>query len=217
MVPERLAHVVTAQWGHDLIGSWNTHAWMELPARVGARIAPLLGVQGDDVHVGDSTTVALYKAMVAGVRARPHGTALVLERGAFPTDRYVAAAVARVHGLELREVDPQALPDDPALLAGAAVVCLTQVDFRTGVLLDVAALTRVVHEAGALVLWDLSHSVGAVPVGLVDADADLAVGCGYKYLNGAPAPRRGRGCTPGSRPTSTNPCPAGSATRTPSP
>jgi kynureninase len=136
------------------------------------------------VHVGDSTTVLLFKTMVAAARMRPDRHVIVLEPTTFPTDGYVAAGVADLLGLELRWCDPAdpaaSLDDDVALLA------LTHVDFRTGALYDMPALTSAAHDVGALVQWDLCHSAGAVPVDLVAVDADFAVGCTYKYLNGGP-------------------------------
>ncbi len=183
-VAPRLADTVAAEWGRGLISSWNDAAWIDLPSRVGARIAPLIGVPAADVHVGDSTTVLLFKTMVAAARMRPDRTVVVLEPTTFPTDGYVAAGVAELLGLELRWCDPAdpaaSLDEDVALLA------LTHVDFRTGALFDMEALTAAAHDVGALVQWDLCHSAGAVPVDLVGADADFAVGCTYKYLNGGP-------------------------------
>jgi len=183
-VAERMARVVTQEWGRDLIGSWNTADWVGLPRRVGARIAPLIGADAGDVHVGDSTTVTLFKTMVAASRLRPDRRVVVLEPTTFPTDGYVAQGVARTLGLELRWCDPAdpaaALDEDVALLA------LTHVDFRSGAMFDLPGLTRAAHDVGALAQWDLCHSAGAVPVALMDADADVAVGCTYKYLNGGP-------------------------------
>ena len=183
-VPERLARVVAEEWGQGLIGSWNTAEWMTLPRRVAARIAGLIGADGADVHVGDSTTVTLFKTMVAACRLRPSRSVIVLEPTTFPTDAYVARGVAKAAGVEIRWCDPAdpaaSLDEDVALLA------LTHVDFRTGAMFDMAALTAAAHEVGALVQWDLCHSTGAVPVDLTAVDADLAVGCTYKYLNGGP-------------------------------
>jgi kynureninase len=183
-VAVRLQHVVGSEWGHGLISSWNTADWVNLPRRVGARIAPLIGADPSDVHVGDSTSVTLFKTFVAAARLRPGRRVLVLEPTTFPTDGYVASGVARVLGLELRWCDPAdpiaSLDDDVALLA------LTHVDFRSGAMYDLAAVTAAAHDAGALMHWDLCHSTGAVPVDLTAADADVAVGCTYKYLNGGP-------------------------------
>ncbi len=183
-VPERLQETVTAEWGRDLISSWNTADWINLPRRVGARIGGILGVPGEDVWVSDSTSVSLFKTMVAACRLRPGRRAIVLERATFPTDGYIAASVARMLDLELRwcdSADPVAAIDEDV-----ALVSLTHVDFRTGEMLDLPGVTRAAHDAGALVLWDLCHSTGAVPVDLVGPGVDFAVGCTYKYLNGGP-------------------------------
>jgi kynureninase len=183
-VAGRMQQVVTREWGSGLISSWNTADWVGLARRVGSRIAPLVGAEAGDVHVGDSTSVTLFKTLVAASRLRPDRRVLVLEPTTFPTDGYVASGVARAFGLELRWCDPA----DPAasLDRDVAVLALTHVDFRTGAMFDLPGLTRAAHEAGALVQWDLCHSTGAVPVDLMGADADVAVGCTYKYLNGGP-------------------------------
>jgi kynureninase len=186
----RLAEVVEREWGDGLVRSWEQ--WIDLPRRVGDAIArDLVGAGPGEVVVGDSTTVCLYKAAEAAVAARPGATALVTDDDNFPTDRYVLEGVAARHGLEYREVasHPVDGPDAAALagaLDGAALLCLSHVAYRSGALADMAGLTRLAHEHGALALWDLSHSVGAVPVDLTGAGADLAVGCTYKYLNGGP-------------------------------
>ena len=176
--------MVTGEWGVGLISSWNTADWVNLGRRVGAKIAPLIGVHGSDVHVGDSTSVTLFKTFAAASRLRPDRRVIVLEPSTFPTDGYVASGVARALGLELRWCDPA----DPAtsLDEEVAVLALTHVDFRSGAMFDMHSVTRAAHDAGALMHWDLCHSAGAVPVSLVEADADVAVGCTYKYLNGGP-------------------------------
>ena len=183
-VAPRLADVVAREWGTGLIRSWNDADWIGLTRRVGARIAPLVGARPEDVLVADSTSVTLFKAMVAACRLRPDRSVVVIEPSTFPTDGYVAAGVARLLGKQLRWCDPAdpaaALDDDVALLA------LTHVDFRTGAMFDMAEVTAAAHAAGALALWDLCHSTGAVPVDLTGSGADLAVGCTYKYLNGGP-------------------------------
>jgi kynureninase len=183
-VAARLDTVVRQQWGAGLISSWNDADWIHLPGRVAARIAPLIGVPAADVHVGDSTSVLLFKTMVAAMRLRPDRRVLVLEPTTFPTDGYVAAGLAELLDLELRWCDPAdpaaSLDEDVALLA------LTHVDFRSGAMYDMAALTEAAHRVGAVVQWDLCHSAGAVPVDLLAVDADFAVGCTYKYLNGGP-------------------------------
>ncbi|MGA8210510.1 MAG: kynureninase [Nocardioidaceae bacterium] len=183
-VAPRVAEVVRTQWGAGLVASWNTAGWVDLPRRVGGRIAPLLGTEPDDVLVGDSTTVTLFKTLVAGSRLRPDRRVLVLEPTTFPTDAYVASGVADLLGLEVRwcdPVDPAASLDDDV-----AVLALSHVDFRTGSMYDMSALTAAAHEVGALAQWDLCHSTGAVPLDLTGADVDVAVGCTYKYLNGGP-------------------------------
>jgi kynureninase len=188
-VAERLARVVDDEWGTGLIRSWNALPtgggdWMQLPRRVAALIAPLVGADPADVHVGDSTSVSLFKTVVAAARLRPDRRVVVVEPSTFPTDGYVVAGVADLLGLELRWCDPAdplaAVDDDVALLT------LTHVDFRTGAMLDLPGITAGAQARGALVQWDLCHSAGAVPVDLTAADADLAVGCTYKYLNGGP-------------------------------
>ena len=183
-VADRMATVIAQQWGQGLISSWNDASWVDLHRRVGGRIARLVGADPADVVVGDSTSVTLFKSLVACCRLRPDRRVVVIEPGTFPTDGYVAEGVARLLGVEVRWCDPAdpaaALDDDVAVLA------LTHVDFRTGAMFDLPGLTAAAHEAGALAHWDLCHSAGAVPVDLVAADADAAVGCSYKYLNGGP-------------------------------
>ncbi|MCX6397161.1 MAG: kynureninase [Propionibacteriales bacterium] len=188
-VAARLAQVVADEWGTGLIRSWNALPagggdWMGLSGRVAGRIAPLVGARGEDIHVGDSTSVSLFKMMVAAARLRPDRRVLVVEPSTFPTDGYIASGVADLLGLELRWCDPEdplaSVDDDVALLN------LTQVNFRTGAMYDLAAITAGAQARGALVAWDLCHSTGAVPVDLTGAGADFAVGCTYKYLNGGP-------------------------------
>jgi kynureninase len=189
--PAAIARVVEQQWGEGLVGSWAD--WIGDATRLGdALAAGVLGAQPGEVLVGDSTTVNLYKLLVAGVKARPGRDVLVCTADDFPTDRYVVEGVATDRGMTLREL-PADIDGglDPAVLAGAldervAVVVLSLVAYRSGALADLAAITRLVHDAGALVLWDLSHAVGAVAIDLEAAGADLAVGCTYKYLNGGP-------------------------------
>ncbi|MCW2757876.1 MAG: kynureninase [Nocardioidaceae bacterium] len=187
-VVERVTATLEHEWGTGLIRAWNAgpygDGWIGLARRVGDRIAPLIGAAPGDVHVGDSTSVSLFKTMVAAMRMRPGRRVLVLEPSTFPTDGYVAEGVARLTGAEVRWCDPAdplaSVDDDVALLS------LTHVDFRTGAMFDLDAITTGTHDHGALVQWDLCHSTGAVPVDLTAADADLAVGCTYKYLNGGP-------------------------------
>jgi kynureninase len=183
-VAESVAAVVEQQWGRDLITSWNVHDWWDAPRRVGARLARLVGAYDDEVVVCDSTSANLFKALVAAARLRPGRTTLVIEPGNFPADLYVADSVADLLGLRVVRVEPAevgtVLGDD------VAVVSFSHVDYRTGRAHDMAGVTAAVHDAGALAVWDLSHSAGALPVDLNGCDADLAVGCGYKYLNGGP-------------------------------
>ena len=178
--------VVRRQWGADLITSWNKHGWIDLPERLGAKIAELIGAQAQEVVVADSVSVNLFKLIAAALGLRPGRRVVVSERGNFPTDLYVAQGLSELLDgqLELRLVAPAEL--EAALDADTALLMLTHVDYRSGRMHDLAGLTRAAHDAGALALWDLAHSAGAVPVDLNGADADLAVGCGYKYLNGGP-------------------------------
>ncbi len=181
-VPAALADAASRQWGDRLIRSWN-EGWFDAPARVGARIAPLIGAAPDEVIVGDSTSIHLFKLIVAALRLDPTRRTVLSEAGNFPTDLHIAeGAVACVPGARLRVVAREdlaaALDDDTALLL------LTHVHYKTAARFDMPGWTARAHAAGALVLWDLSHSVGAVPIDL--ADADLAVGSTYKYLNGGP-------------------------------
>jgi kynureninase len=189
----RVERVVANEWGRALVGSWEQ--WVDMPRRVGDLLASsLLGALPGEVVVGDSTTVNLYKLASAALDARPHARVIVTDDANFPTDRYVLEGLAAARGLELRQFpsDPAHGPDGDslgaALRAGGdvALVCLSHVGYRSGALADMAQLTWLSHEVGALVLWDLCHSVGSVPVDLTGCGADLAVGCTYKYLNGGP-------------------------------
>ena len=182
--------MITEEWGTGLIRSWNDAGWFAKPVALGDRIAPLIGAAPGEVVLGDSTSASLFQAAVAGVRMRPGRRVVVSERGSFPTDLYMLEAVQELLGggdpLERRLIH-----DDGPTLADVlddevAVVVLTHVDYRTGRMRDLAEVTRQVQAAGALMLWDLCHSVGAVPVDLNAAGADLAIGCTYKYLNGGP-------------------------------
>ncbi|GAA3379703.1 kynureninase [Streptomyces racemochromogenes] len=184
-VPGAVADVVNRQWGELLIRSWDESGWWTAPQRIGDRIAPLIGAAPGQVTVGDSTSVNLFKALVGAARlAAPGRTRMLVDATTFPTDGYIAASAARMTGLELVPVDPSdaagALGDD------TAVVLLNHVDYRTGRLHDLPGLTAAAHAAGALIVWDLCHSAGALPVGLDAHAVDLAVGCTYKYLNGGP-------------------------------
>jgi kynureninase len=183
--PDRIAHVIRHEWGERLVRSWNEAGWWVASRRVARRLAPLLGASADEVAVADSTSVNLFKLLIAGLRLRPDRPVLVAERDAFPSDVYIAGSVAELIGGQLRLIDG---PDDlPAALDHrVGVVCLSHVDFRNGAMWPAAQTTALVQRAGALMLWDLCHSAGAVDVDLNSWGADLAVGCGYKYLNGGP-------------------------------
>jgi len=184
----RAAQVVEQEWGQGLVRSWNDAGWFELPQRVGARIAPLIGAQPDAVVATDSTSVNLFKVLSAALAIAaaetPAKRVVLSERQNFPTDLYIAESVCQAHGCTLRVVDADAIP--AALDTDVAVLLLTHVNYRTGAMHDMAAATAAAHAAGALTVWDLAHSTGAVPVDLNGAHADFAVGCGYKFLNGGP-------------------------------
>ncbi|WP_140636401.1 kynureninase [Methylibium rhizosphaerae] len=186
--PQRVAQVVQDEWGRDLIKSWNTAGWIHLPQRVGDKIAQLVGAGPGELVVADSTSVNLFKVLTAALRITdedaPERNVIVSERSNFPTDLYIAEGLARSQGYELVLVEPDEIAAH--LNERLAVLMLTQVNYRTGRVHDMAALTAAAHRAGALVVWDLCHSAGAIPVDLTGADADFAVGCGYKYLNGGP-------------------------------
>ncbi|HET7466844.1 MAG TPA: kynureninase [Candidatus Dormibacteraeota bacterium] len=178
----RLAEA-TNQWARGLIASWNDAGWADAPMRVGAKIGRLIGAGPSEVVMGDTTSVNLYKALTAALTLRPGGAILTDELN-FPTDLYIAEAVAKQAGVELRRVPRERLGD--AVTKGVSVVTATHVDYRTGHMLGMKALTKAAHDAGALFVWDLCHSAGAVPLDLSDCDVDLAVGCTYKFLNGGP-------------------------------
>jgi len=185
-VSARIEELIRDEWGSDLIRSWTKHDWIDMPERVGGAIAGLLGADPDEVAVADSTSVNIFKLLGVALRLRPDRHVIVSERENFGTDLYVAQGMADLlgHRTELRLVDRSQIVS--ALTDDVAVLMLTHVDFRTAEMHDMGALTDAAHDAGALVLWDLAHSAGAVPVDLGSCEADLAVGCGYKYLNGGP-------------------------------
>ncbi|HEX7127952.1 MAG TPA: kynureninase [Thermodesulfobacteriota bacterium] len=185
-VPARLARVAEREWGEGLVRSWNTAGWIDLPARVGDRIGRVVGAAPGQVVVADSTSINVFKTLAAAVRMRPERAVVLSERDNFPTDLYVAQGLAELTGGRpaLRLVDRREIP--AAIDGDVAVVMLTHVDYRSGAMHDLAAVTRTAHDAGALVLWDLAHSAGVMPLDLDRAEVDLAVGCGYKYLNGGP-------------------------------
>ena len=184
----RVQQVVKQEWGTGLIRSWNSAGWMDLPQRIGDKIARLVGVGAGELVVADSTSVNLFKVLSAALSIAqadaPQRKVILSERSNFPTDLYIAEALARERGFELRLADADELPR--LLNDDTAVLMLTHVNYRTGRMHDMATLSAAAHAAGALTLWDLAHSAGAVPVALANDGADFAVGCGYKYLNGGP-------------------------------
>lgn len=186
-VPPVLADAVHRQWGTGLIRSWNAHGWWEAPLRVGDAVGRLIGAGPGQTVAGDSTSVQLFTALNAAAALRPDRPLLVTDPGHFPTDRYLADAVARVRGLQVRPVPPAGLEEFLAAEGDrVAVVSYSPVDFRTGELYDMRAVTDAAHRAGALVLWDLCHAAGAFPLDVDGLGVDLAVGCGYKFLSGGP-------------------------------
>ena len=172
------------QWRDNLIASWNKHGWIDWPTRVAARLAPIVGARPGELLIADSTSVCLFKLLAAAVKARPGRKTIISQRHNFPTDLYVAQGLAEMLGLNLKAVAADevmsAIDDD------TAVVTLTHVDYRSAAFHDMRAINDAAHAAGALTVWDLSHSAGALEIDLDGTGCDLAVGCGYKYLNGGP-------------------------------
>lgn len=183
---EKLHDVVHRQWGHDQIRAWNKYRWIHLPRELGDRIGRLIGARPGEVVVGDSTSVNLFKAIAAGLRLRPDRRVIVSEINDFPSDLYIAQGLVDLLGdqYQLRLAESGRLDD--MLDDTVAVVSLTHVNYRTGRMHDLAAVTSQVHRQGAIMLWDLSHSAGSLSIRLDDAGVDLACGCGYKFLNGGP-------------------------------
>ena len=185
-VPARLQEVVTQEWGRHLIKGWNTAGWMAQPSRVGDRLAPLIGAPQGSVVMGDTLSVKVYQAVAAGLKLNPSRNVVLSDTGNFPTDLYMVEGLLRTldQGYSLRTVAPDAVAD--AIDETVAVVMLTQVDYRTGRLHDMNAITALAHAKGAVMLWDLAHSAGAFAVDIAGSKAEMAVGCTYKYLNGGP-------------------------------
>ncbi|MGC4947313.1 kynureninase [Streptomyces sp. DT224] len=184
-VPARVQEVLTREWGELRIRSWGESGWWTAPERIGDRIAPIVGAAAGQIVVGDSTSVNVFKALVAATRLAPEGRdEILVDARTFPTDGYIAASAARMTGHRIVPVDPADVPD--ALGPRTAAVLLNHVDYRSGRLHDLPGLTAAVRAAGAIAVWDLCHSAGALPVGLDEHGVDLAVGCTYKYLNGGP-------------------------------
>ncbi|MGI9420928.1 MAG: kynureninase [Geminicoccaceae bacterium] len=185
-VAERLTQTVEKEWGGQLIRAWNEADWIDLPAKIGDRITKLIGAEPGSVVVADSTSINLYKALAAALQLQPERQVILSDSGNFPTDLHMAegliASLGAGHHLEV--VAPEEV--EGALDDRVAALMLTEVDYRTGRLHDMRALTRAAHAVGALAIWDLAHSAGALPVDLAGCRADFAVGCGYKYLNGGP-------------------------------
>ncbi|MFY1933456.1 kynureninase [Achromobacter xylosoxidans] len=187
----RAAEVITQEWGTGLIRSWNTAGWFELPSRLGDKLAGLLGAKEGELVITDTTSLNIFKALAASLRIQqkrqPERRVILSERDNFPTDLYMIQGMIDLlqQGYEMRLID-DGLPLERALDEDVAVVLLSHVNYRSGQMHDMAAVTRQAHERGALVIWDLAHAAGAVPVDLNGADADYAVGCTYKYLNGGP-------------------------------
>lgn len=182
----RVNEVISTEWGHGLVRSWNDAGWMDMPIRLGDRLAPLIGAQPGEVLVADTLTFMLAKLIGGALDQRPERHVVLTDVANFHSDLYIVQAMAARAGrpVSVKAVERGALTSE--LGDDVALVMLTQVDFRSGESLDMKAITKEVHDAGALMLWDLAHSAGALPVNLSDADADFAAGCSYKYLNGGP-------------------------------
>jgi kynureninase len=182
----RVARVVEQEWGRDLIRSWNLHDWINSPVTLGAKISRLIGAAADEVLVTDTTSVNLFRLVLTALEMQAGRVEVLSESGNFPTDLYVCEGATRIFGRDasLRLVSRDQILD--AVTESTAIVLLSHVHYRTSEMYDMAELTRQIHERGALVLWDLSHSAGAVGVDLDGVQADFAVGCGYKFLNGGP-------------------------------
>jgi kynureninase len=187
-VPDRIAKAVSDEWGQGLIRSWNAAGWYDMPQRIGDKIATLIGAKAGEVVATDTTSINLYKVLSAAMtmaQARDGvRKTIISELSNFPTDLYIAQGLCRERGFELRMIGEEDIRH--ALRRDVAVLMLTHVNYRTGAMHDMRAVTKAAHDAGVLVIWDLCHSAGAVPVDLHAADADFAIGCGYKYLNGGP-------------------------------
>ena len=186
VVPQRVAEVIKEEWGQQLIKGWNVAKWMEQPGRVGNQVAALVGAPDDSVVIGDTLSIKVFQALAAALNMRPERKVILSDNGNFPTDLYMAEGLIDTIGkdYELRVVDPEAVAD--AIDESIAVVMLTQVDYRSGRMHDMNALTLKAQQAGAVMLWDLAHSAGAIPLDLDSSNCEFAVGCTYKYLNGGP-------------------------------
>ncbi len=182
----RAETVITEQWGQQLIRAWNSAGWMDLPVKVGDRLAPLIGAPKGSVATGDTLSIKVYQALAAALKMRPERKVILSDSGNFPSDLYMAQGLIETIGgdLSLKTPAPEAVLD--AIDETVAVVMLTHVDYRTGRLHDMHAITKAAHRAGAVMVWDLAHSAGAMALDLAGCGAEFAVGCTYKYLNGGP-------------------------------
>ncbi|MGB1010936.1 MAG: kynureninase [Thiolinea sp.] len=185
-VQAKLAQVIGEEWGAGLIRSWNNAGWMAQPQRVGNLIAPLLGAPADSVMMGDTLSIKVYQALSAALEMRPERRVVLSDSGNFPTDLYMAQGLLQSldRGYELRIVEPDQIAE--SITEEVAAVMLTQVDYRSGRMHDMHAITAQAHSAGAVMIWDLAHSAGAIPLALTESECEFAVGCTYKYLNGGP-------------------------------
>ena len=185
-VPARLADAACGQWGAHLIKGWNIDGWMDQPMRIGDRVGRLIGAAPGSVVMGDTLSIKVYQALSAALQMRPDRRVILSDSGNFPTDLYMAEGLIRHldHGHALRVLPAEEVMD--SITDEVAAVMLTHVDYRTGRMHDMGAITRAAHAAGAVMIWDLAHSAGAVPVDLAASRAEFAVGCSYKYLNGGP-------------------------------
>jgi len=182
--PATLAKSAEREWGEDLIASWNKHGWIDWPTRIAAKLAPIVGAKPSELLIADSTSVCLFKLLAAAAKARPDRKTILTQKRNFPTDLYVAQGFSEMLGLQLRAVDPEEIM--AAIDTDTAVVTLTHVDYRSAAFCDIRGVNDAAHAAGALTVWDLSHSAGAIELHLDGSGCDLAVGCGYKYLSGGP-------------------------------
>ncbi len=185
-LPHRLQRTLTGEWGEQLIAAWNDAGWIEQPLRVGEQICPLIGAKSGQVLAGDTLSIQLFQALSAALKLRPDRKVILSDIGNFPSDLYIAAGLVRLLGrnYELRLVPTEEVSEN--ISSEVAVLMLTEVDYRTGRRHNLNTLTRLAHDAGALSVWDLAHSVGAIPIDVETASVDFAVGCTYKYLNAGP-------------------------------
>ncbi|MEP2783543.1 MAG: kynureninase [Pseudoruegeria sp.] len=181
-----VSHMITEQWGKNLIKAWNLDDWMGLPLRLGNSIASMLGAPENSITLGDTLSIKIFQALASALNLRPNRKVILSDNGNFPSDLYMAQGLIELlaSDYELRIVTPEEVQD--AITEDVAVAMITQVDYRTGRMHDMDAITKAAHDAGAIMLWDLAHSAGAVPVDLTRSGCDMAVGCTYKYLNGGP-------------------------------